>query len=90
MYTGKSKCQGCGRDGAERARASRLLLCPECQQLLLLGVAVSERSKARLIVTADGDIYCGGQKCGIANDTGVRCQDCALSKIGTKEETKKD
>lgn len=90
MYKGKSKCQGCGRDGAERARASRLLLCPECQQLLLLGVAVTERSKARLIVTDGGDIYCGGQKCGIVNDPGARCVDCALSKIGTKEETKKD
>lgn len=90
MYKGKSKCQGCGRDGAERARASRLLLCPECQQFLLLGVAVSERSKSELIVTADGDIYCGCQKCGIANDPGAKCEDCALSKIGIKNETKKD
>lgn len=85
MYKGKSKCQGCGRDGVERPRVSRLFLCPECYQFLLLGAAITERSKTRLIVTADGDIYCGGQKCGIANDPGARCQDCALSKIGTNE-----
>lgn len=90
MYKGKSKCQGCGRDGSDRARASRLSLCPECQQLLQLGVALKERSKFMLIVTDGGDIYCRGQKCGIANDPGARCQYCALSKIGTKEETKKD
>ena len=89
MYKGKSKCQGCGRDGVERPRASRVLLCPECQQFLLLGVAVTKHLKTRLIVSDDGDIYCKGQKCGIANDPGARCQHCPLSKISTNDETKK-
>ena len=39
MYTGKEKCQGCGKSGAENPRWEKDNLCESCKSLLNLGKA---------------------------------------------------
>lgn len=81
MYKGVLKCQGCGRSGDKAPRASRLLLCDECQQLLLIGVAVTNRYKTMLAVSEDGAVYCKGGKCVMYKDEKTRCSICPVGKM---------
>lgn len=81
MYRGVSKCQGCGRPGDIAPRASRLLLCDECQQMLLIGVAITQRYKTMLAVTEEGAVYCQGQKCEIYKGEDIRCKKCPVGKM---------
>ena len=37
MYTGKEKCQGCGKSGNEKARGTKDHLCQDCKNLIALG-----------------------------------------------------
>lgn len=81
MYRGVSKCQGCGRPGNIAPRVSRLYLCKESHQMLLVGVAISQRYKTRLVVSEDGIVYCQGQKCEIYKEKENRCNGCPVGKM---------
>lgn len=81
MYRGSSKCQGCGRPATEAPRASRLMLCNECHQLLLVGASVTSKHRVDAIVTHDGDVWCGGQKCVAYKAEETRCQECPIAKV---------
>ena len=84
MFRGSSKCQGCGRPATEAPRESRLTLCNDCHQLLLLGAAVTAKHRVDAIVTHDGDVWCGGQKCVAYKTEETRCQDCPMTKVWSR------
>lgn len=81
MYKGSSKCQGCGRSGADAPRASRLKLCPDCQQMILIGAGIVSKNHIQVFINTEGDVWCGGQKCVAYKNEETRCDNCSVVKI---------
>ena len=89
MYKGSSVCQGCGRPGSEAPRLSKKRLCPECANMIMMGVAVQQQFHQRVLVVDDGDVYCNGQLCYVCYNEDSRCNDCALGDVAKKLTEKK-
>ena len=82
MYKGSSKCQGCGRSGTEAPRVSRLKLCPDCQQMLLIGACIVSKNHIHAFISTEGDVWCGGQKCEAYKLEATRCENCMVAELG--------